>query len=257
MVLMKKRYIYLGIIVLALLGLAGYLFFNNQSATAPVVKNTNTSDDTSPAKTDQNQTTVPNFDKSQYSLTNPTSKWLVVNKTRPLQPKDYAPTDLVSVGGGQTMRSEAAVALGQLQTNARQAGLIITAASGYRSYNTQVQVYNNEVQAYGQAVADSESARPGTSEHQTGWAVDVAGGGCSVDDCFANTAEGKWVALHAAEYGFIVRYPEGKQNVTGYRYEPWHLRYIGSDLSQEMAKQNIKTLEEFFGLPAAPDYLAS
>jgi len=124
----------------------------------------------------------------------------------------------------------------------------IGALSGYRSYSTQVTVYNNEVANYGQAVADSESAKPGTSEHQTGLAVDVGGGGCGIEDCFGTTAEGKWLAANAYNYGFIVRYTAAKQSITGYRAEPWHIRYIGSELSQEMHKENITTLEEFFSL---------
>lgn len=248
MVCMKKRYIYILVIALVLLGFGAYLFFNDKSASAPASSNNNVT------KQDEQKSAEPEFDKSQFSLEDPASKWVVVNKTRPLNPTDYVPSGLITVGSGQKMRSEAAIALGKLQGAAGKEGLTITAASGYRSYNTQVQVYNSEVQAYGQAVADTESARPGTSEHQTGWAVDVAGGGCSIENCFADTAEGKWVAQHASEYGFILRYPEGKQDITGYRYEPWHLRYIGVELSQEMAKQNILTLEEFFGLPAAPNY---
>ena len=85
-------------------------------------------------------------------------------------------------------------------------------------------------------------------EHQTGWAVDVGGGGCHIDNCFGATAEGKWVAAHVHEYGFIIRYTAEKQAITGYRAEPWHIRYIGTELSTELHKQNITTLEEFFNL---------
>ncbi len=146
------------------------------------------------------------------------------------------------------MRKEAAAALANLIAAAAGQGLKITADSGYRSYAIQVSVYNNEVRQHGQAVADSESAKPGYSEHQTGFAVDVGGGGCNIEDCFANTKEGKWVAEHAYEYGFILRYTADKQSVTGYRYEPWHIRYVGTELSTEMNNDGITTLEEFFGL---------
>lgn len=249
---MKKKYLLIGLLVVVA-GLATYLWIHHDLAKAPTNQTANS---TKPITTEDNSkpTPVASFDKSKYSLDDTSSPWVVVNKARPLQPKTYAPTDLTSVGNGQQMRKAAAAALQQLFAGAQQAGLTITAASGYRSYTTQVQVYNSEVQAYGQAVADTESARPGTSEHQTGWSVDVAGGGCSVEDCFANTAEGKWVAAHAADYGFILRYPQGKQDITGYRYESWHIRYVGTDLAQEMKRQNILTLEEFFGLPAAPNY---
>ena len=152
------------------------------------------------------------------------------------------------------MRTEPATALKSLVADAKTEGLTISPLSGYRSYNTQVSVYNAEVKQYGQAVADTQSARPGTSEHQTGLAVDVGGGGCGIEDCLANTKEGKWLAANAYKYGFIIRYTEAKQQITGYRAEPWHIRYIGTELSNEMQKQGVTTLEEFFDLPAAPSY---
>lgn len=249
---MKKKYLIIGAAVI-ILGVVAYLLFKNDRAAAPTLS-ANSSKPVNNNVTSSSPTPPASFDKTKYSLSSPDSFWVVVNKTRPLQPKDYAPADLTSVGNGQQMHRVAAAALQQLLAGAKQAGLTVTAASAYRSYSYQVQVYNNEVQTYGQAVADTESARPGTSEHQTGWAVDVAGGGCNVEDCFGTTAEGKWVAAHAADYGFILRYPQGKQAITGYRYEAWHIRYVGTDLAQEMKRQNILTLEEFFGLPAAPDY---
>jgi zinc D-Ala-D-Ala carboxypeptidase len=197
---------------------------------------------------------VPSFDKAKYSHDDPTSIWVVSNKQRPLSPKNYAPTDLVAVGGGQQLRKEAADNLATLLSASRSAGLSINPLSGYRSYNTQVSVYNNEVRTNGQTVADTQSARPGHSEHQTGLAIDVGGGGCGIEDCFGNTPAGKWLAANAHSYGFIIRYPESKQDITGYRYEPWHIRYIGTELATEMNKKGVQTLEEFFGLPAAPNY---
>lgn len=197
----------------------------------------------------------PVFDKNKLSLDDPASIWVVVNKQRPLSPKTYAPTDLVSVGGGQQLRKEAAAGFAALVATANAEGLTINPLSGYRSYNTQVTVYNSEVKRYGQAVADTQSARPGTSEHQTGLGIDVGGGGCGIEDCFGDTAEGKWVAANAHKYGFIVRYVSGKEAVTGYRSEPWHIRYIGVELATEMYEKGVQTLEEFFGLPAAPNYL--
>ncbi len=242
------------LILVLLIGTGVYLW--KHPSTKPVTP-------ASPLKTDiaqkpveqNNQQQVPaSFDKNKYSHDAPSSPWVVVNKTRPLNPKDYAPADLTAVGGGQQMRKEAATALAKLIADAKKQGLTISALSGYRSYNTQVSVYNNEVKNYGQATADTESARPGTSEHQTGWAVDVGGGGCGIEDCFGKTAEGKWLAANAYKYGFIIRYTTEKQPITGYRAEPWHIRYIGTELSAEMQKQGVTTLEEFFGLPAAPNY---
>ncbi len=229
-----------------------FVLLRDQPTTPPRVQGASTKNETKPVE--QKPAAEPSFDKTKYSFDDVTSVWVVVNKQRPLNPKTYAPTDLVPVSGGQQMRSEPATALKQMIANANAAGLIINPLSGYRSYTTQVSVYNNEVRQNGQAVADTQSARPGTSEHQTGLAIDVGGGGCGIEDCFGTTAAGKWVAENAYKYGFIIRYTEDKQQVTGYRAEPWHIRYIGTELSLEMQKQGFKTLEEFFNLPAAPNY---
>ena len=91
------------------------------------------------------------------------------------------------------------------------------------------------------------SAVPGHSEHETGLAIDVSGsdGKCAATDCFGDTMEAKWLAEHAAEYGFIIRYPKGKESITGYKYEPWHLRYVGVQIASEIAEQ-ASTLEEYY-----------
>lgn len=249
---MRKKEIAL-IILVAIIVIAGptyVLFFRDKKDPAPTQNNTTTNQPTEQAQ----DLPLPTFDKNKYSHDDPTSIWVVINKQRPFNPKAFAPSDLVSVGGGQQMRQEAATALAKLIAAAKTEGLAISPLSGYRSYNTQVSVYNNEVKQFGQAVADSESARPGYSEHQTGLAIDVGGGGCGIEDCFGATKEGKWLAANAYKYGFIIRYTAEKQLVTGYRAEPWHIRYIGTDLAAEMQKQGIQTLEEFFGLPAAPNY---
>jgi D-alanyl-D-alanine carboxypeptidase len=202
----------------------------------------------SASKQASNTNAAPGFDKSAYSQTDPNSIWVIVNKKHPLQPINYAPTDLTSVGNNQVMRVEAAQALSNMFAGAKAAGTALQADSAYRSYPTQVSVYNAEVKAYGQARADSESARPGYSEHQTGLAVDIGGDGCHIADCFATTTSGKWAAANAYKYGFILRYPADKVTVTGYRYEPWHFRYVGVSLATEMHNQGIETLEEFFGV---------
>lgn len=205
----------------------------------------------SAAKTSASQ--PAGFNKKQYSLDDPASLWVVVNKQRPLNPKTYAPSDLTDIGNGQRMRLAAANQLKLLFSAAKAAGYTLVAESGYRSYGTQVSVYNSEVRAFGQAKADSESARPGYSEHQTGWAVDIGSPGC-YEDCFGTKPASKWLLTVAYKYGFIRRYPPDKTDITGYREEPWHFRYIGVDLATELHKQNVETLEEFFGLPAAPNY---
>jgi D-alanyl-D-alanine carboxypeptidase len=198
-------------------------------------------------------TQIP-FDKTKYSTGDAASQWVVVNKQNPLIPSSYAPTDLVGIGNGQLARANAASALGQLLTAATDAGQPVSVLSGYRSYATQSSLYNNYVRTDGQANADTYSARPGHSEHQTGLAVDIGNGVCNLLACFGDTSAGKWLAANAHSYGFIIRYPAGKTAVTGYQYEPWHLRYVGVELATEMQRKNIQTLEEFFGIPGGTRY---
>ena len=146
------------------------------------------------------------------------------------------------------LRKEAATALEQMAAEAKKDGINLMLASGYRSYQLQVSVYNANVQKYGQAGADKQSARPGTSEHQTGLAADIGSTSrqCEIEQCFGDLPEGKWLSANAYKYGFILRYPADKQAVTGYEYEPWHYRYIGTELATELHKQSVTTLEEFF-----------
>ena len=204
---------------------------------------------------------VPSFDKTARSIDDPNSIWLVVNKTRPLNPENFEPGDLVDVPIPHTwnprLRQEAADAVITLfATASAEAGLTLASNSAYRSYDSQVSVYNQDVAANGQAFADTSTARPGTSEHQTGLAIDIgaSSGNCSLSTCFGDTAEGQWLAANAWRFGFLLRYPADKTDITGYAFEPWHYRYIGADLSTEMHNTGVGTLEEFFGLPAAPNY---
>lgn len=206
------------------------------------------------SSTHQDAAAASVFNKEQYSTADPASLWVVVNKQHPLNPKNYAPADLVAVGNGQYMRSDAASALKQMLADTAAAGYTVIPASGYRSYDTQVAVYNNEVKAYGQTAADSESARPGYSEHQTGLAIDLGSGGCNITDCFGNTPGGKWVTANAYKYGFILRYPDGLADITGYRTETWHFRYVGKELSEELHKVGTNTLEQFFGVSGGTTY---
>ncbi|HEY5806065.1 MAG TPA: M15 family metallopeptidase [Candidatus Saccharimonadales bacterium] len=206
-------------------------------------------------------TPTEQFNKKLHSLTDPTSPWVVVNKKRQLSPKNYAPTDLrtpsMSIGSAsQRVSGQTAVALEALAKAAASEGVNLMIISAYRSYETQINIYNSEVRGFGQAQADRESARPGHSEHQTGWAADIgtASGKCEIKTCFADTSEGQWLAANAYKYGFVIRYPDGKEHITGYMYEPWHIRFVGTELSGEMYKTKTQTLEEFFGLPAAPGY---
>jgi D-alanyl-D-alanine carboxypeptidase len=134
----------------------------------------------------------------------------------------------------------------KLQNDAAQQGLNIWFASGFRSYDYQAQIYNNYVARDGQALADTYSARPGYSEHQSGLAIDVN----QIDDSFIGTPEAVWLENHCHEYGFILRYPRGKESITGYQYESWHIRYVGTDLSYAVHDSGL-TLEEYFGIDSS------
>jgi len=200
----------------------------------------------------------------QHSLTDPRSPWVVVNKHRPLTPLQFAPPDLVqpavqlaTSGESALLNSTTAAAAGKLFAAAANAGVTLTLASGYRSFQTQTATYNGYVNTRGRASADTASARPGFSEHQTGWAFDIGdgGGACSFQPCFAEQPAAVWVKANAFKYGFVVRYPWMLHETTGYYYEPWHLRYIGPEAAGDMAKRGIATVEEYFGLEAASAYL--
>jgi D-alanyl-D-alanine carboxypeptidase len=184
----------------------------------------------------------------------PTDMTVLVN-TKIMLPANYKPADLVEPNvpfifaeksEKRLMRKEAAQALERMFAGAKQDGIHLAGVSGYRSYETQQSLFNYYVKVQGEEVARKYSAEPGHSEHQTGLAMDVSGtsGKCAADDCFADTVEAKWLAQHAPEYGFIVRYPKGKEAITGYNYEPWHVRYLGTTMSKDIAAKGV-TLEEY------------
>jgi zinc D-Ala-D-Ala carboxypeptidase len=196
------------------------------------------------------------------ALDDPARVWVVLNKQRPLVPLDYRPESLAmppdvrSVEGG-SLRSDAAAALTAMVGAAAAAGAgEIALESGFRSYATQVNTYGSQADAQGEEVADLSSARPGHSEHQSGLASDLVAcaGACGTLDDLAATAQGQWLVAHAWEFGWITRYEDGYTPVTGYTSEPWHLRYIGTELARAYHDGGWHTLEEFFGLPAAPGY---
>lgn len=199
----------------------------------------------------------------QFSLSDPASQWVIVNKHRPLTPLQFVPPDLVQPrvqlavsGEASLLNSTTAAAAEKLFAAAASEGATMTLASGYRSFQTQTATYNGYVSTRGQASADTASARPGFSEHQTGWAFDIGdgGGACSFEPCFADQPAAVWAKANAFKHGFVVRYPWMLNEITGYYYEPWHLRFVGVEAATDMAKRGIGTLEEYFGLEAAPGY---
>ena len=205
--------------------------------------------------------TVPAFDRTLLSHDDPNSLWVISNKHRPLNPADFAPSDLSMPVGvpnefTQPLREAAARAVETMYTDAVAQGANFGIISAYRDFGTQVSLYNRYVARDGQEAADTYSARPGHSEHQTGLAVDFDDGGdCYLNACFESTAAGQWLAANAANYGFVLRYPNGQDAITGFTYEPWHFRYIGVAAAQAMRDSGTPTLEQFFGLEPAPGYL--
>jgi len=200
----------------------------------------------------------------QHSLSDPTSPWVIVNKHRPLSPATFVPPDLArpavrlaTSGEAALLNSTTAAAAEKMFAAAAADGVIITLASGYRSFTTQRATYGSYVNSRGQAEADTASARPGYSEHQTGWAFDIGDG--SGADAFTPQFKDRpaaiWAKANAHRFGFVVRYPWMLHEITGYFYEPWHLRYIGKEAATDMRARGIGTLEQYFGLEAAPAYM--
>ncbi len=160
---------------------------------------------------------------------------LIANKTYAL-PSSYNP-------GGLTQ--EFMTNFNNMKAGANAEGIDFSIFSGYRSYNNQKSTYQGWVNKDGQAAADTYSARAGHSEHQSGLAADINGYGARFDESDAT----RWMAKNAYKYGFILRYPEGKQHITGYVYESWHFRYVGVDLATKLYNGgNWLTLEEYFGI---------
>lgn len=157
---------------------------------------------------------------------------LVVNKTYAL-PAGYNPG----------VNSEAQTAFDRMQSDAAAEDINIYISSGFRSYDYQAGLYQRYVDKDGKAEADRYSARAGHSEHQTGLAFDLN----SIDDSFADTKEGKWVSQNCHRYGFIIRYPADKEDVTGYKWEPWHIRYLGEETAQAVYDSGL-CLEEYLGI---------
>lgn len=189
----------------------------------------------------------------------PDSTTVIVNKLRAL-PADYTPDDLVELStnfteGNQQLREEAADAAEDMFVAAQEDDFELQAISSFRSYDYQQELYEGYLEQYGNDNTEGMSARPGHSEHQTGLALDIDSddGQHALQTSFGQTDAGQWLAEHAHEYGFVIRYPEDEQDVTGFQYEPWHLRYFGEQFATRIF-ENSGVAEEEFGLKPAPDY---
>ena len=258
---LRHNLIGLTIAFVAIAGGAVWLNVRNQKEQQKPQPKAPVSNESSPKE----QPNTESFNKKLYSTTDPTSIWVVVNKKHPLNPKTHVPSELstpsvkLRLGSGEEQmkfRKLAQADLAGMFNAARADGVNLVFGSGYRSYALQKQFYDGYVAKDGQDKADTYSARPGYSEHQTGLAVDLTSpsGQCHLEICWENTLEGKWIAANAYKYGFIMRYPPDTQDVTGYQYEPWHLRYVGKELSSEMHDQKVQTLEEFFEINGGTSY---
>lgn len=173
----------------------------------------------------------------------------LINREHPIG-KDYSPRDLVEpkvLGGGEAtrMRPEAAAALEEMFATAKEEGLFLAAVSGYRSYGQQASIFDRKLQKVDRQTAQRTVAPPGCSEHQLGLAMDLGTKKeIRLTAAFGDTPEGRWVAANAHRFGFIIRYKTEWEDVTGYAWEPWHIRYVGKDHAKKIFELNIP-LEEY------------
>ncbi|MDY0406980.1 M15 family metallopeptidase [Virgibacillus sp. 179-BFC.A HS] len=225
----------------------------DQQAKASIEKALHGAVDVDPGKA------LPHQDKPQKDdhgivISNPYEILSLVNKSHAL-PTDFVPKDLVTPDvpfpftedlPKKQMRKPAANAMENMFAAAKKDGINLYAQSGYRSYERQEALFASYAEKDGEDAANKYSARPGQSEHQTGLTMDVTSPAIDfgIDERFADTKEGKWLAAHCADYGFIIRYPKGKEDITKYEYEAWHIRYVGEKAAKQIMK-NHSTLEEY------------
>lgn len=230
------------LLVLVIVGL--FIIMNMYEPEEPAVPVVATTTQTTVPETTKE--TLPDFDIKDDNL-------ILVNKTHTLE-SDYRPDDLVRISyyiSGRSeemtsMRPEAASAFDDLVEDAADDGYTIKATSAFRSYSYQQTLHSYYLKTKGQEWTEQYSAVAGASEHQTGLAVDVSSPSVNfqLQISYGETSEGKWLAKHAHEYGFILRYQKGKEDITGYAYEPWHIRYVGEAAAKVIYEKDL-TLEEF------------
>ncbi|MGY4691735.1 M15 family metallopeptidase [Salibacterium sp. K-3] len=208
------------------------------------------------ADEEQDQSAAAPSVNEEGVLQNPAALDALVNREYHL-PSEYVPEDLTVPDvrfpyeedvPKKQLREPAAEALESLFAGAEEEGLHLFAVSGYRSYDRQESIFAANAEEDGVEQANQYSAQAGESEHQSGLAMDVSSQSAdfALTDEFGETPEGTWLKEHAHEYGFVIRYPEDKTDITGYQYEPWHLRYVGEDLAETLHEED-ETLEEYYG----------
>lgn len=223
---------------------------------------TEVTEDSEEPKSTAEQSPESEAEPASEASWDPESIHVLVNRANPLDPIDFVPSDLAVADvpnefGDPELREEPAETLEELFAAAEADGIQLWVTTTYRDFEFQQALYDQYVADQGEEAADRFSARPGYSEHQTGLAVDVADledRDCYLRACFGETEAGQWVAENAPEFGFIIRYPEGAEEIVGFQYEPWHLRYVGVETAVEVTEQGL-TLEEYWDQPPAPDYL--
>ena len=188
------------------------------------------------------------FYKKVKDIKNPDSLMVLVNKLNRLQ-SNYVPHDLEQISlnyatNNKFLRKEAKENFEKLSSDAKKIGYSIIAVSAYRDYDYQENLFNNYVKEKGENYALKCSAKAGHSEHQTGLSVDVMGSNNDYDQ-FEKSKEFDWMKNNSYKYGFILRYPKGKEYITGFKYEPWHYRYVGKDIASIIYTEGI-TLEEYY-----------
>ncbi len=251
------------LVFMLLLGIYARIFHHHPRK-GEISPSSGTETTTSPTSSPE-ETVVPTIDPSVFTDTD--SYLILANKKHKL-PDGYVPSDLVQpqvLGSGASMRKKAAEALEEMFAAAKNDGVTLRLISGYRSETDQNYLYYT---VYGGGeVADAKSSRPGYSDHQTGLAADIGATverenatGCdslTTDSesngdnraCFGNITEGIWLREHAHEYGFIMRYPKGKYEITGYTYEPWHFRYVGVEYATAIYNvDEYESFEEYFNV---------
>ena len=174
-------------------------------------------------------------------------KLILVNKNNPIS-EVFKPNDLTLIENNNDknilIRDEVNTKYKEMLKDASKHSLNMYVVSGYRSYEYQESIFEKNATKDGIDVANTYSAKPGESEHQTGLAIDIGNGVCDVEECFDKSKEYKWLAKNSYKYGFILRYPKNKTDITGYIYEPWHYRYVGVDVAKQIYDSKL-TLEEF------------
>ncbi|MGN0714621.1 MAG: M15 family metallopeptidase [Anaerovoracaceae bacterium] len=204
---------------------------------------------------DSDQTTRPQAPASTDVRTEDDGNLMVLVNKQYAVSRDYYPTDMVDIDGSLStnqnlkVKREAYDAYLSMLADAKKEGLNFAICSAYRSYALQESLYNNSLAANGKEYTEKMFAYPGQSEHHTGYAIDVTSASMNwgLSQNYTDYPDGAWITAHCSEYGFIIRYPKGKEDITGYMYEPWHIRYVGVDAAKEITKQGI-TLEEYLGV---------